>query len=78
VGIFDEWVMEKKARRPSRSVYLPTEDALEAERNSFRFESYETRKLMADAAIPCAENTGQLQLDAAPRSAYAPEWRKSE
>jgi hypothetical protein len=27
---------------------------------------------------PCTENTGQLQLDAAPRSAYAPGWRKSE
>src|SRR6476646_26440 len=41
----------KRAERRSRSVYLPTEDALEAERKQLPFfEPYETRKLMAEAA----------------------------
>ena len=41
----------KRANRRSRSIYLPTEDALEAERKQLPFfEPYETKRLLADAA----------------------------
>src|SRR5262249_26034803 len=41
----------KRTKQRSRSVYLPAEDTLEAERKQLPFfEPYETRKLLADAA----------------------------
>jgi hypothetical protein len=62
----------KRADQRSRSICLPPEDSLEAERKQLPFfESYDTRTLLADAA---RANNGNAS-DAAIAEAYDQHWR---
>src|SRR5258705_10913233 len=62
----------KRAQQRSRSVCLPPEDSLEAERRQLPFfEPYETKRLLADAA---RANNGNAS-DAGVAEAYDQHWR---
>jgi hypothetical protein len=62
----------KRANQRSRSVCLPPEDSLEAERRQLPFfEPYETKRLLADAARANNENAS----DAAIADVYNKHWR---
>jgi hypothetical protein len=62
----------KRADKPSRSVYLPEENTLEAERKQLPFfESYDTKTLLADAA---RANNGNV-TDAAIAEVYDQHWQ---